>query len=229
MATNVGPPALISGDPLTRGRRVGLQAPYDCGLFYTRDLALLTSITGPGIGRSGPAYLAAVASSSAPPIPSDVAEAYDISKNLTSPLHVRLENSSRFRGLPLYATLLSLGRQGVTDVVVRNIEFARSVEAWLREGPGREDWDVLTPAPHEGGFQIMNIVLFAPKRGDARDAIGKINGARAMYVSPTQWRGRNAVRMAVSNWRTGIERAKGEKGDLEIVLETLARVGRELQ
>lgn len=65
--------------------------PYDCGLFFTRSVKALTDVLGPG--EDAPAYL-----SSASDTP--------------SPLYVNIENSRRFRALPLLASLASLGREG---------------------------------------------------------------------------------------------------------------------
>jgi hypothetical protein len=52
-----------------------------------------------------------------------------------------------------------------------------------------------------------------------------------MYVSPTRWCGVGAIRLAVSNWRTGLEDAKGgrverveESRDWEVTVQTLKGV-----
>lgn len=131
-----------------------------------------------------------------------------------SPLHMNLENSRRFRALPLYANLTSLGRHGYSDIVCRNIAFARAVEQWLRDSP---DWEVLAPSVESSAaetrdvFKVMNIVLFAPAKqskdailkteAGAAEAVRRINEERSIYVSGTRWRGRPAIRMAVSNVR----------------------------
>ena len=75
----------------------------------------------------------------------------------------------------------------------------------------------------------MNIVLF---RGSSKppfplseDSGAKlsaaINATRKMYVTATKWRGQSAVRLAVSNWRSGGE------GELEIIKEVLQEVAGE--
>jgi hypothetical protein len=61
----------------------------------------------------------------------------------------------------------------------------------------------------------LNIVLFGgsatspfppsdvPGQDGAPALTAAINATRRMYVSGTKWRGVGAVRLAVSNWRTG--------------------------
>lgn len=72
----------------------------------------------------------------------------------------------------------------------------------------------------------MNIVLF---RGSARSPFpssedggaklsAAINKTGRMYVTATKWRGQSAVRLAVSNWRSGGE------GELEIIKGVLEEV-----
>jgi hypothetical protein len=72
----------------------------------------------------------------------------------------------------------------------------------------------------------MNIVLFrgSPKSpfsstddGGAKLSAA-INATRKMYVTATKWRGQSAVRLAVSNWRSGGE------GELEIIKTVLKEV-----
>lgn len=151
-----------------------------------------------------------------------------------------IENSRRFRALPLYASLLSLGASGYADLVQRNIAFARRAEAYLRAHPA---FEVLTPewsepvgsaAENESTalvdprpaadpsdpwrFRPLNIVLFAPSPlapsaylsssgpsgpSGAATFLAKLNESREGFFTGTVWRGRAAVRMAVSNWMTG--------------------------
>ena len=72
----------------------------------------------------------------------------------------------------------------------------------------------------------MNIVLF---RGSSRSLFSSaddggaklsaaINASRNMYVTATKWRGQSAVRLAVSNWRSGGE------GELDIIKKVLQEV-----
>lgn len=185
-----------------------LNVPYDCGLFYTRSSEVHQAVCGPG--ALAPAYLSTSASS------------------IPSPLNVRLENSSRFRGLPLYASLVCYGKEGYTSIIKRNVEFARRLEGWLRDN---EDYDILTPNPKTTSFKVLNIVLFAPSSicpiEEMRDPVNGgdlmtslINQSGEMYVTATKWKGRSAARLAVSNHLTGMD---GED-DFEIVINRLKAI-----
>lgn len=185
-----------------------LNVPYDCALFYARDPGLLHAVLGPG--SAAPAYLASGASASLP-----------------SPLNTRIENSTRFRALPLYASLLAYGKAGYTDIVCRNIEFARRIEKWLR-GYGKRWYDVLT----DPSQKILNIVLFAPAASCGQDHfvgeegatawVNAINATGKIYVTGTAWEGRQAARLAVSNHLTAQEGF--EESDFQSVILVLKGV-----
>jgi hypothetical protein len=72
----------------------------------------------------------------------------------------------------------------------------------------------------------MNIVLFRGSSISPFSSIddggaklsAAINATRKMYVTATKWRGQSAVRLAVSNWRSGGE------GELEIIKKVLQEV-----
>ncbi|KAJ3084825.1 hypothetical protein HDU99_001901 [Rhizoclosmatium hyalinum] len=185
-------------DSVTSDAHKWLNVPYDCGLFYTHSLDLLQRVCTPSFDLSGggPAYLAAP--------PSSFNEI-----NAASPLTVGIENSRRFRALPLYASLVSLGRSGYQDIFTRNIHFAQRIACWIQES--REY--VLLNGPYK---DVSNIVLFAAAneqeggtavefQGSAGNSklVEAINSTRKMYVTGTSWNSRPAVRLAVSNWQTG--------------------------
>lgn len=185
----------------------GLNTPYDCGLFFARPrpLASLFSLAGPG--ASPAAYLTATVSTSSSHTPH-----LDPFRALPSPLFVNIENSRRFRALPVYAALVSLGRDGYRELFRRNVEFAGRVAEWMRRD-GR--LEVLTPEEGEGGFHLLNVVLFAPGPAAPKRFQGaqgatvlreEINGTKRCHVTGTVWEGRGANRLAVSNWATEWER-----------------------
>ncbi|GAA5887139.1 hypothetical protein JCM6882_009461 [Rhodosporidiobolus microsporus] len=237
---------LALGDSITSDAHKWLNVPYDCGLFFSRirpfppsiSSALpvsLFNLTGPG--ASAPAYLASAATS----VQEEEARRYPLleaSKALPSPLFMNVENSRRFRALPVLASILSLGRAGYTSLITRNISFARRVEAFLRAHPG---YDVLTPPSSTSpvpsdpfSFRLLNVVLFAPSsaaparfqpsaEGGAA-LLEALNESNEIFVTGTVWRGRKAVRLAVSNWGTEVEGKEGRewevvKGVLERVME----------
>lgn len=154
------------------------------------------------------------------------------SPGLTS--HFPLES----RALPLYASLLSLGFDGYRSLVRRNVSFARQVDTYLRS---HSSYDVLTPTPDNStvsnslSFKVLNIVIFAPSPSaparyrqatsdnpdPAATFLASLNSTNEIFVTGTTWRGRKAVRIAVSNWMTD------ERRDLPIVKGVLERVMKE--
>lgn len=172
-------------------------------------------------------------------------------QDVPSPLNVGIENSRRFRGLPMFSALMSMGREGYEDVIRRNVRFARALGKWMTDtsdtGGGR--WYEVMNATEldvsDGQLVVpLNVVLFRararsnpPVTADADPIpadfdpslpdglsstrlVQAINATRAMYVSPAK----NAVRLAVSNWMTGLRKNDEGKGDYEIVTETLKHV-----
>ena len=92
-------------------------------------------------------------------------------------------------------------------------------------------WEVLNDRPEarEHAGVPLNIVLFRGSAGSRyppsdKDSAGRltaaINATRDIYVSATTWRGIPAVRIAVSNWRTGT----GGEAEFEKVKSILERV-----
>jgi len=75
-----------------------------------------------------------------------------------------------------------------------------------------------------GGKVLLNIVLLRAKHLDNAELVKRINGSGKIYVSATSWAGKGAVRIAVSNWMTGLERSGDGKGDMEIAKEVLSAV-----
>ncbi|KAK6217397.1 pyridoxal-dependent decarboxylase [Colletotrichum tabaci] len=158
-----------------------LNVPYDCGMFFTRSLAILTSVfTNPNA-----AYLSSGPSS------------------IPSPLNIGLENSRRFRALPAYAVLRSEGRTGIAAILGRMVLLARRVARWIRESEAYE----LLP---EGAWDLeeTHMVVLFRARDEAvnEELVGRINATREMYVSGTSWKGRKAVRIAVGSWRVDVDR-----------------------
>lgn len=215
--------AMASAHSLTVDAHKWLNVPYDCAMFFCQDATLLHAVCGPGTAAA--AYLAA------PPPSHDndvieplLKERRRIASQIPSPYYGNLENSRRFRALPLYASLVSLGQAGYEMIVRSNIEFARRITEWLQSS---SDWDVLLPLGNPN-FKVMNIVLFAPSSGcrdpslrganGASECVLRIKATRRVYVTGTAWQGRSAIRLAVSNWSTTIQR------DFPIVTEVLQSV-----
>lgn len=166
-------------------------------MFFTRSAQTLQSVfTNPNA-----AYLSSSSSSGIP-----------------SPLNIGLENSRRFRALPVYAALLNQGRAGFAELYARMARLARGLAAFLRDSP---HYELLPDARLD---EVFIIVLFRARDGRLNDRlVEEINATRQMYVSGTAWKGAKAVRVAVSNWKVDVER------DLRVVTGILTAVaeGRE--
>lgn len=174
-----------------------LNVPYDCGMFFTRSLKTLESVfTNPNA-----AYLASGSDESIP-----------------SPLNIGIENSRRFRALPVYAARLSEGSSGFERLVSNMVQLSRRIAAFLRDSP---DYKLL-PDEKAHFDNIFMIVLFRSKAKALNDVlVDRINETRQLYVSGTAWRGEKAVRIAVSNWMIDVER------DFEVVAAILRAVAAE--
>lgn len=143
------------------------------------------------------------------------------STDIVSPLNINLENSRRFRALPVYTTLVAYGRDGYLDMLQKQIHLARLVASFLSSNP--EHFELLPIQPretHEERIQnIFIIVLFRVR--DARlnqELVQRINAINKIYVSGTVWEGMPATRMAVANWQVEVKR------DFEIIKVVLDQV-----
>ena len=110
-----------------------------------------------------------------------------------------LEMSRRARGFPVYAVLQSLGRAGIADLIERCCALAGRFAELLAPEPGVE---IL-------GNVVLNQVLarFTPTDGgDADEHTRRVATAiqtdGTCWAGTTVWRGRTALRLSVSNWRT---------------------------
>ena len=184
-------------DSITADGHKLLNVPYDCGIFFTKHRTLSVDVCQNG----NAAYLASGSDAS-----------------IQSPLNIGIENSRRFRALPVYATLSAYGREGYCDMLMRQISFARLLAAWLYE---HECYEVL-PArmnKEEALAKTFIIVLFRAKSdGINQKLVQMIKDSGRIYVSGTSWEGKAATRIAVSNWRVDPE------ADFEIVKEVLDRM-----
>jgi glutamate/tyrosine decarboxylase-like PLP-dependent enzyme len=152
-----------------------LNVPYDCGFVAAADPSAL----GGAMGVSA-AYLTAA----------DAArDSYEYVP----------ESSRRARGFALYATLRSLGRRGVGELVERCCDLARVMAAELDADPSLE---LLNDV-------VINQVLAATRADDSgdatADAIARIQADGTCWLAGTTWRGRRAIRVSISNWRTSVD------------------------
>lgn len=158
-----------------------LNVPYDSGFAFVRDERILRS----AFSASG-AYLVQN--------PGDGPD----------PMHSVPEMSRRFRALAIWCALRADGREGYRAMIERCIDNAHAFAAWVEQTPGVE---LVNSAP-------LNIVSFriAPPNttGEEQDAITratcrKMQENGKVFVTPTVWEDRAAIRAAFDHWATSPE------------------------
>ena len=144
-----------------------LNVTYDCGLAFVKD----------------PAALRAAMSISAVYLPQTTRR---------EPLHYTPEASRRARGIEIWATLRSLGRTGVADLIEDDCRMATRFAEKLQQA----------------GFEIVNEVMLnqvlvsfgTPEHTLA--VIKRIQEDGTCWCGSTGWQGRTAMRISVSSWTT---------------------------
>jgi glutamate/tyrosine decarboxylase-like PLP-dependent enzyme len=145
-----------------------LNVPYDCGIAVVRDPAALKA----AMGMHGD---------------------YLIHDEAGDPFERVPELSRRARGVPVYAVLAALGRQGVADLVERMAGHAAAFARGIEEIPGAE---------------VLNDVVFTQvcvSFGDderTRAVVARLLAGGEAWMSGSTWRGRAVLRISVSNWST---------------------------
>ncbi|WP_236209911.1 pyridoxal phosphate-dependent decarboxylase family protein, partial [Pseudomonas tohonis] len=143
-----------------------LNTPYDGAMAICRDAEALATAM-----NSDAAYASA---------------SRDAQKNLN------LEFSRRARGVPIWAALASLGRDGLRELIDRHLRQATYLAERLRGA----------------GYQVLNRVVLNQVlvRADSDEQTLAIRlAAQAsgdVWFGPTLWQGRPAFRLSVSSWRT---------------------------
>jgi glutamate/tyrosine decarboxylase-like PLP-dependent enzyme len=149
-----------------------LNVPYDSGLAFCRD---------------DEAMRAAMSTSAA----------YLLVGGRREPSHYTPELSRRARGVEIWAALLSLGRQGLADMIERDCRLAERMATQLRAA----------------GIQVLNevclnqmLVSFGdPER--TKGVIAAVQQDGTTWCGGTVWQGKTAMRISVSGWATTDEDA----------------------
>jgi len=178
---------LERADSITADVHKWLNVPYDCGLLLTRSTQLLQRVFG-----NKASYL-------------------ESNSDTIEPMDVGIENSRRFRALPVWFSIIAYGYDYFRDIVERHCELARTLAERLE---------------NSGIFRVyekprLNIVCFAPIdsggkiNSDFTNSVMKTANAQgAVFLTPTQLKGQRYIRAAFSNWRTQLS-------DLDIVVDSL--------
>ena len=144
-----------------------LNTPMDCGLAICRD----------------PEAVRRVMSTDA---------AYIRTSAALAPKDITPEFGRRARGVEVWASLHSLGRAGVRDLIERCCAHAR------RFAEGLEAM----------GFEVLNdvvlnqVVATIGGPGDAGKVMAEVQAGGECWFGPTHWQGRDAIRISVASWRT---------------------------
>jgi glutamate/tyrosine decarboxylase-like PLP-dependent enzyme len=198
-----------------------LNVPYDCGVFWTRTSETMFS----AFQNANAAYLSTGPSS------------------IPSPLNIGIENSRRFRALPVYSVLVAYGRSGFAEIFAKQVRLARAISAYFDQHPAFEllaqgpppshptapfhHLSLSSPQPTGTNTPIERppyenthiIVIFRAKDERVNNGlVGGICGTRKMHVSGTVWQGKKAARIAVSTWKVEVDR------DLDVVRGVLEDV-----
>ncbi|MEV7629982.1 aminotransferase class V-fold PLP-dependent enzyme [Actinoplanes sp. NPDC089786] len=166
---------VAAADSLATDAHKTLNVPYDCGVaIVTRPEALRTAM---GVRA---AYMINAADAAGPP----------------DPVEVTPEFSRRARGVPVWAVLRSLGRDGVAELVDGLVANARALAEGIGALPGVE---ILNDV-------AFTQVCFAMADDDATHALtDQLVTSGTVWMSGSRWRGRAVTRISVSNWATNAD------------------------
>ena len=171
-----------TADSWTTDGHKWLNTPYDGAMAICREPQALARVM-----NSDAAYSSASA---------------EAQKNLT------LEFSRRARGIPIWAALRSLGREGVADLVTRHHRQAQHIGAAL----GEAGFEVLNRV-------VLNQVLVRGADDAATQAIlTQVQQSGTSWFGGTVWQGRPAFRISLSSFRT-------EDRHVEQLIALLRRIG----
>jgi glutamate/tyrosine decarboxylase-like PLP-dependent enzyme len=123
------------------------------------------------------------------------------------------EFSRRARGIPVYAALRALGRDGVAALIERCCARARQFATRLGAEPGVR---ILADV-------VLNQVLvrFGDDDAATRAVIAAVQRDGTCWLGGTTWQGVAAMRISVSNWATS-------EDDVERSVEAIVRCWRGL-
>jgi len=154
-------------DSWTTDAHKTLNVPYDCGIAVVRDPADAIAFF-----RTGGDYLVYAS---------------------LDPWDVNPELSRRGRGVPAWAALRNLGRDGVGALVDQLHDRARQLEAGLRTIPGVV---IANEVPYTQ-------VMFRLDDDDATRALGAaILAEGTAALTGAEWEGRPTLRCSMSSWAT---------------------------
>jgi glutamate/tyrosine decarboxylase-like PLP-dependent enzyme len=107
------------------------------------------------------------------------------------------ESSRRGRVIPLYALCRSLGREGITAMVLRNCTLAQRMADTLARQDGV---DIVNDV-------VLNQILVRFEGSDrtTRAVVANVQAEGTCWVGGAKWQGRDVMRISISNWTTTAE------------------------
>ncbi|SEA56097.1 Glutamate or tyrosine decarboxylase [Arachidicoccus rhizosphaerae] len=175
-------------DSITIDGHKWLNVPYDSGIFFiqkTHHLATYNTFR-----NSNAPYLGEISGDS-------LLEKFNY-------LNFLPENSRRFRALPAWFSLNSYGKRGYQAIVENSIAQAKSLSDWIEQQP---ELELVAPTR-------LNNICFTLS-ANSRDSIHledenksvekflyQLNLEGKVFMSPTVYRGRTAIRASFVNWQT---------------------------
>jgi glutamate/tyrosine decarboxylase-like PLP-dependent enzyme len=148
-----------------------LNVPYDCGIAIVRDTGALRG----AMGLATTSYMV-----------------YD-AEGPGDPFQKVPELSRRGRGIPVWAALRSLGRQGVAAQVRGLADAAARISSRLAEVDGIE---VLNDVDY------TQVSLAFGDDAITRAVVARLIEDGKVWMSGSHWQGRDILRISVSNWST---------------------------
>lgn len=161
---------LAGADSWTTDAHKTLNVPYDCGLAIVADSGAMRGAMGVHASylmpdESGPG----------------------------DPFEKAPELSRRARGVPVWAVLRSLGREGVVGLVDGLVANAREIANRLQA---------------IDGVEVLNDVVYTQvcvsfgSDERTREVTARLIADGTTWMSGSRWRGRDVLRISVSNWST---------------------------
>ncbi|WP_312765688.1 pyridoxal-dependent decarboxylase [Epilithonimonas sp.] len=117
------------------------------------------------------------------------------------------ENSRRLKALPVWFSLMAYGKDGFKEIVESNINLSQYFGQLLKND---DDFELLAPVR-------LNTVCFTLKNQDSEQVLqflDQLNKTQKVFLTPTFYDGKQAVRSALVNWRT-------EKSDVDLVFSLM--------
>ncbi|MFN8082869.1 MAG: pyridoxal-dependent decarboxylase [Dermatophilaceae bacterium] len=161
-------PGLADADSWATDAHKTLNTPYDTGVAVVRDAAALTRAFG---------HHAAYLLEAATPDPHEMVP----------------EMSRRARGVPVWAALSSLGRDGVAALVDGMVTSARRLAEGLAQLPGVE---VL----HDVVYTQVSVAAESDER--TSEVLRRVLAEGVIHPSGSRWQDRTVIRFSVSNHAT---------------------------